>query len=81
MSLTPQTNYVKLWRQRYFKKHGKYKSFVEKVGGSQIIGNRKCDLFFSKRRVPKNPEDPSDSFSKNLNMGAISIEKHEMEFL
>ena len=34
-----------------------------------------------KRRGPNNPEDPSSTFFKFLNMGSISCIKHEMEIL
>ena len=34
----------------------------------------------TKRRGPKNPEDPSKKFLKILDTGAISSEKHEMGF-
>ena len=42
------------------------------VGKYDNFGNPKC-CHFSKRRTPKNDEDPSKNFFEILNMGPISI--------
>ena len=43
-----------------------------------IWTSKKCQ--FWKRQAPKNPEDPSNEIFKILNMGPISIKKHEWIF-
>ena len=39
---------------------------------------KKCQIW--KRRAPKNDEDPSKNFLEILNIGPISIKKHEWIF-
>ena len=38
-----------------------------------------CFLKTTKRRVSKNPEDPSYKFLKIFNMGSLVVKRHEME--
>ena len=44
-----------------------------------IWTTQKCQIW--KRQAPKNDEDPSNQIFKILNMGPISIKKHEWIFL
>ena len=46
--------------------------------GISFVGFRQFESV-GKDGGPGNPEDPSNSFWKILNMGSISIQKHEMD--
>ena len=63
--------FLTLETPNYSKKYEKNDNLIFDLFWGEIgdLGNRKC----RKRRVPNNPEDPSDIFLKILSMGATSI--------
>ena len=65
---------------RYKKHYGRtFENIIFRCINKLEILNFKMLDQLRKRRAPKHDEDPSNKISKNLDVGSISIRKHEIE--
>ena len=78
--MTTKNNYVNLWGHKITPKlQENTKSFLKIIFGDISPSWTSRILESLEKTRTENPEDPSNEILKKLNIGAMFIQKHEME--